>query len=57
MLKERISQCDQRIANKIELESIDAAIRRLLNHGRKKSQRAQEKGCRAQEKSFCAGPS
>ena len=36
MLEKRISQCDQRRASVIELESIDVAITRLLNHARKK---------------------
>ena len=36
MLEERINQCDQRRASKIDLKSIDVAITRLLNHSRKK---------------------
>ena len=36
MLEERINQCDQIRAIKIYLERIDVAIKRLLNHARKK---------------------
>ena len=36
MLEERITQCGHKGASKIELESVDVTVTRLLNHSSKK---------------------